>query len=74
MDKTNMTPEARCKRYCELFEKIPGNDTRARLDWLVANLHCSRKTAIIWRSPTTTRPIPIAKLAILERMLAEARK
>lgn len=64
-----MTPAQRCQRFNDLFARVPGDSTSDKLDWLENNLHCSRKTAIIWRSPTTTRPIPTAKLAILERLL-----
>lgn len=59
----------RRQKYRELFQRIPGKKTSERITWLVENLHCSRITACIWNMKDSKRPIPAAKLAIIEAIL-----
>lgn len=61
----------RREKYRELFAQIPGRKTSERIDWLVEKLHCSRSTARIWNMKDSKRPIPAAKLAIMQDLLAK---
>ncbi len=61
--------QERLAEYKQLYAKIPGDDTTAKLDWMCENLHCSRTTARIWNTANTPRPMPAAKLKIMRKLL-----
>lgn len=69
MAVTKLTPEQRAANFKRFFASIPGEDVGQKLDWLVDNLSVSRMTAKIWNTASTTRPIPQAKLELLEMKL-----
>ena len=66
----------RHQQFRELLAKIPTNGTTPfkiaseRLDWLVANLYCSRQTARAWCMTEPHRAIPEAKLRFMADKLA----
>ena len=64
-----LTPEQRDEAFKRFFASIPGDDAGQRLDWVVDNLGVSRMTAKIWNTASTVRPIPQAKLELLEMKL-----
>ena len=75
--KAKVAPKtARHQRFRELLAKIPTNGTTPfkiaaeRLDWLVANLYCSRQTARVWCMKEPHRVIPAAKLRFMADKLA----
>lgn len=65
----------RQQRFHELLTMIQVSgesrfrDAVSRLDWLVANLHCTRSTARNWMNPKAIRAVPWAKLRIMEEKL-----
>lgn len=64
-----LTPEQRDASFKRYFASIPGQDVGQKLDWLVDNMAVQRMTAKIWNTAGTTRPIPQAKLELLEMKL-----
>lgn len=61
--------QKRRARYSELLARVPARKMSERIDWLVENLGCSRNTARIWNMRNTKRPMPDAKLSIMQRLL-----
>lgn len=70
-----MTRLEKIERYQEVKRLIPvslGNwkaEEGQVLDWLVQHLHCSRSTAKKWNMADSPRPMPDAKLKIMEHFL-----
>lgn len=63
----------RRQKFRELIGKLGMDKAKDRIDWLVQNLHCSRSTARIWHMNETDRPMPTAKLEIMERLIGAAK-